>query len=219
MITTWSWTSSGLALVRQPRPPVCRQDGGRSTSCRRRSTRMLVGDQSCGLPGRNASPATLNGANITLHLGRVYPQQLVRRGRPAGIDAAGLVDTRHGPPGPGNGRTYTSKLVPPASFDVVRDEPAVRRKHRPDLRRRRAEKHGGRAGRPAPGRVALHRQDHDIPPVAPRDSRRTRGTCRSDATTTETARPGCRSVVSPRPCRRRSPSTGCGGRRAWPGRT
>src|SRR5262245_1346347 len=27
------------------------------------------------------------------------------------------VDTRHGPPGPGNGRTYTSLTVPPFSID------------------------------------------------------------------------------------------------------
>ena len=93
------------------------------------------------------------------------------------------VETRHCPPGPGNGRTYTSKVLP-ASVESVRDPSAVRREHRNDLVRRRAEKHGGRAGRPTASGIALHRQDHQVRCRWRRDRRGTPGTCRWDATTT-----------------------------------
>src|SRR6185295_8569173 len=76
---------------------------------------MIVGDQLCGLSARNESPTMAYGVTITL-------DRLAARNSSSCevVDHWGLlpppVETLQGPPGFGNGRTYTSK-IPPASFE------------------------------------------------------------------------------------------------------
>src|SRR5580765_2596583 len=77
--------------------------------------RMLAGDQICGLSARNESPTTSYGATITLgNLTNNSSREVAdHRGKPPPLE-----DTRHLPPGPGNGRTHTSSTRPPASFET-----------------------------------------------------------------------------------------------------